>query len=146
MKWVLQAASSAVHYWSLEAAASPLSLRYNLESKAVRLQHEEKRLFFLEWKGWFHQKIVVKSEYGAGVAIMVLPKIRDMGVISLDRETFYFDGSNSALKLFDSHKQLLAQSDIDPYEYLSAPELAALVFSLTWIIPSVHGRKALTNK
>jgi hypothetical protein len=141
MKFLLTERTPLFHRWSLQSIEPFAEIKYTLESKSVRIQFEEKRLFFLEMRGPLQQKLHVKSEYGVVLARIDLPKSAGMGIVTLDDTSFHYDIYNAAIKLFNLQNNLLTECTIEPYENIPNFELAALTFAYTWIYQHDYSKK-----
>ena len=89
MKWVFvnQFSPSIKKYQLTEGDNIKLVLKYNPEQRSVRVSGEEShRLFFIDKTGLWHNKTILKNEYGVEIGRLSYDKMQHIGAIEIDRE------------------------------------------------------------
>ena len=64
MKGVLNDKSNLYNFWLLQDEQPLAMLKYGVETQSLRLTYSRHRLFFLEQRGLFKNKLIIKTQYG----------------------------------------------------------------------------------
>ena len=152
MKWVFvnQSSSSIKKYQLTEGNETKLVLKYNLEQQSVRITSDEShRLFFINRTGLWHNKTILKNEYGVEIGRLSFDKMHHIGVIEIEGKKYHYifeDNKQKQLVVFEHSVSLpLAVCDltlapsftslqIDKY---SNEECACLLLGLCWYLSPV---------
>src|SRR5688500_9197195 len=126
MKWVLANQTSAAikKYQLTEGDATKLELKYNQSQQSVRISSEEThRLFFIDKTGLWHNKTILKNEYGVEIGRLSFDKAHGTGVIELEGKKYYYTFQNNVqLVVFEQAASLpIADCDLS-----SAPSFTSL--------------------
>jgi hypothetical protein len=101
MKWVFVNQSSAYikKYQLTEGESTRLILKYNLEQQSVRISSEDNhRLFFINKTGLWHNKTVLKNEYGVEIGRLSFDKMHYTGVIEIEGKKYHYTFENNSQK------------------------------------------------
>lgn len=93
MKWVLtdQSFIAIKKYQLTEGDAVKLELKYNLEQQSVRISSEEShRLFFIDKTGLWHNKTILKNEYGVEIGKLSIDRVHFTGHIDIEGKRYQF--------------------------------------------------------
>jgi hypothetical protein len=93
MKWVLanQSSTAIKKYQLIEGDTTKLELKYNLSQQSVRISSEEShRLFFIDKTGLWHNKTILKNEYGVEIGRLSFDKLHQTGIIEVEGKKFHF--------------------------------------------------------
>jgi hypothetical protein len=105
MKWVYVNQPSAYirKYQLTEGDDTKLVIKYNLDQQSVRLSSEEThRLFFVDKPGLWHNKTILKNEYGVEIGRLSIDKVHGTGIIEMEgRKYNYTLQNNSQLVIFE---------------------------------------------
>jgi hypothetical protein len=105
MKWVYVNQPSAYirKYELTEGDDTKLVIKYNLEQQSVRLSSEEiHRLFFIDKTGLWHNKTILKNEYGVEIGRLSMEKVHGTGIIEMEGKKYYYTlQNNSQLVIFE---------------------------------------------
>lgn len=126
MKWVHVNQPSAYikKYHLTEGDDTKLVLKYNLDQQSVRISSEEThRLFFIDKTGLWHNKTILKNEYGVEIGRLSFDKAHGTGVIEMEGKKYYYTFQNNAqLVIFEQAVSLpIAVCDL-----ASAPSFTSL--------------------
>ena len=127
MKWLVQ--KNQPKTWTLLEPGRNAELKYNNDGHSFRLSAADKRLFFLERKGLFQNRMLLKTEYNIVVGeIHFTPNIQS-GQLILDNEKFGFSVKGEELYLFSGNHEHF-RAAITGLRQLDAFEFSALLFGL----------------
>ena len=105
MKWVYVNQPSAYmrKYQLTEGDDAKLVIKYNLDQHSVRLSSEENhRLFFIDKTGLWHNKTILKNEYGVEIGRLAIDKVHGTGIIEMEgKKYFYTLQNNTQLVVFE---------------------------------------------
>ncbi|THU39871.1 hypothetical protein FAM09_08210 [Niastella caeni] len=105
MKWVYVNQPSAYikKYHLTEGNDTKLVMKYNLEQQSVRISSEENhRLFFINKTGLWHNKTILKNEYGVEIGRLLFDKAHGTGIIEMERKKYYYTfQNNTELVIFE---------------------------------------------
>ena len=110
MKWVSVNNNSSVQNYELwDAEKKLVSLSISKSTKITRVESaSDKRLFFIEKKGFLHSKTVINNEYGVRLGELTSENWdANEGVITLEGITYSYafsDDSEAELILYDETK------------------------------------------
>jgi hypothetical protein len=93
MKWVLANQSSAAikKYHLTEGDATKLELKYNQSQQSVRISSEEShKLFFIDKTGLWHNKTILKNEYGVEIGRLSFDKLHQTGNIEVEGKKYHY--------------------------------------------------------
>jgi hypothetical protein len=149
MKWVLANQTSAAikKYQLTEGDATKLELKYNQSQQSVRISSEEShRLFFIDKTGLWHNKTILKNEYGVEIGRLSFDKFHQTGIIEVEGKKFHYtiqQKPQAQLVLFEHTismplavcDQTLAPSftSLKPSQY-SSEECACFLLGLCWYL------------
>lgn len=127
MKWVYVNQPSAYirKYQLTEGDDAKLVIKYNLDQQSVRLSSEENhRLFFIDKTGLWHNKTILKNEYGVEIGRLAIDKVHGTGIIEMEgKKYFYTLQNNTQLVVFEHTVSMpLAVCDMT-----AAPSFSSLV-------------------
>jgi hypothetical protein len=98
MKWVYvsQSTASIKKYQLVDNNETKLVLKYNLEQQSIRLSSEEThRLFFIGRTGLWHNKTILKNEYGVEVGRLSFDKNNHIGTLEIEGKKYHYTFQNS---------------------------------------------------
>ena len=97
MKWVLVNQSSSIKKYQLtEGDNIKLVLKYNPEQRSVRVSSEEShRLFFIDKTGLWHNKTILKNEYGVEIGRLSFDKMQHIGAIEIEGKKYFYTFENN---------------------------------------------------
>ncbi|WP_207513240.1 hypothetical protein [Longitalea luteola] len=126
MKWVYVNQPSAYirKYELTEGKDIKLVIKYNLEQQSVRISSDENhRLFFIDKTGLWHNKTILKNEYGVEIGRLSIDKLHGAGSIDMEGKRYNFSfQKNTELVVFEnSVSQPLAVCDMT-----AAPSFSSL--------------------
>ena len=126
MKWVYvnQPSVYIKKYQLTEGDDTKLVMKYNLDQQSVRISSEEThRLFFIDKTGLWHNKTILKNEYGVEIGRFSFDKAHGTGLIEMEGKKYHYTfQSNSQLVVFEHTPSLpLAVCDLS-----SAPSFTSL--------------------
>ncbi len=105
MKWVYVNQPSVYirKYQLTEGDNTKLIIKYNLDQQSVRISSEENhRLFFIDKTGLWHNKTILKNEYGVEIGRLAIDKVHGTGIIEIEgKKYFYTLQNNSQLVVFE---------------------------------------------
>lgn len=130
MRWVLQQSTGHAHYWSLDQHEPNLSLKYHSDSHAFRITALDKRLYFLERKGLFQHRILLKSEYSLPLGELHFIRNTGSGQLLIDDQRFNFSIQQGEYRLWSQDHQLLTTATVSAAVKPDRFESAALLFGL----------------
>lgn len=149
MKWVFvnQSSASIKKYQLTEGDETKLVLKYNLEQQSVRISSEEShRLFFINKTGLWHNKTILKNEYGVEIGRLYFDKVQHIGAIEIEGKKYYYTFENNTprqLVIFERSVSLplvicdlsLAPSftSLSPNKY-SSDECTCFLLGLCWYL------------
>jgi hypothetical protein len=110
------------------------TIKYTAQSNSVRLHSNERRLFFVEEVGLLQSKIILETEYGVQIGENYLIKHQNKGVLHLANKKFSYRIDDNGINIMDKRKNPIASFALDKATALDNLEIAALVFSLAWLI------------
>ncbi|HEY0679978.1 MAG TPA: hypothetical protein VGD17_16955 [Chitinophagaceae bacterium] len=114
------------------------SIKYNQQSRSIRIHGTQRRLFFLSEAGFLHTKIHFTTEYGVEIGENSHIRNQHKGVLHLVDKKFYYNLSGSGIEILDRSKKVIAKCAFEGGEKLDNFEISALVFSLTWLFNSSY--------
>ncbi|WP_205514699.1 hypothetical protein [Longitalea arenae] len=107
MKWVYVNQPSAYirKYQLTEGDDSKLVIKFNLEQQSVRLSSDENhRLFFIDKTGLWHNKTILKNEYGVEIGRLSIDKVHGTGIIDMEGKRYnYSFQNNTELIVFENN-------------------------------------------
>lgn len=112
------------------------TIKYTAQSQSVRLQSNERRVFFLEEVGLLQSKILLKTEYGVQIGENYYTKQQHKGVLYLSKEKFSYSIEADAINIRHKRQQMIFQ--LDNAIALNAQDVSALLFSLSWLITNAE--------
>jgi hypothetical protein len=126
MKWVYVNQPSAYirKYQLTEGNDIKLVIKYNLNQQSVRISSEENhRLFFIDKTGLWHNKTILKNEYGVEIGRLAFDKVHGAGIIEMEGKKYYYTLQNNSQLIIFEHtvSKPLAVCDMN-----EAPSLASL--------------------
>ena len=149
MKWVFvnQSSSYIKKYQLTEGDNTKLVLKYNPDQQSVRISSEEShRLFFINKTGLWHNKTILKNEYGVEIGRLSFDKMHQNGVIEIEGRKYHYTFENNTQKqliIFEHTVSLpLAVCDLSaapsfttlsPDKY-SSEEYTCLLLGLCWYL------------
>jgi hypothetical protein len=97
MKWVFVNQSSSIKKYQLtEGDETKLVLKYNPEQRSVRVSREENhRLFFIDKTGLWHNKTILKNEYGVEIGRLSFDKAQHIGAIEIEGKKYFYSFENN---------------------------------------------------
>lgn len=126
MKWVYVNQPSAYirKYELTEGEETKLALKYNLDQHSVRISSEENhRLFFIDKTGLWHNKTILKNEYGVEIGRLAADKIHGTGIIEMEGRKYNYTIQNgSQLVVFEQS----ASAPLAVIDMTAAPSFASL--------------------
>ena len=102
MKWVLvnQYSPSIKKYQLTEGDEIKLVLKYSPEQQSVRISSEENhRLFFIDKTGLWHNKTILKNEYGVEIGRLSFDKTQHIGAIEIEGKKYFYTFENNKKQL-----------------------------------------------
>jgi hypothetical protein len=112
------------------------TIKYTAQSQSVRLQSNERRVFFLEEVGVLQSKILLKTEYGVQIGENYYTKQQHKGVLYLSKQKFSYSIDADAINMYHKRQQLIFQ--LDKANALDAQDVSALLFSLAWMLTNAE--------
>jgi len=145
MKWVLVNQSSSIKKYQLtEGDAIKLVLKYNPEQRSVRVSSDEShRLFFIDKTGLWHNKTILKNEYGVETGRLSFDKTQHMGAIEMEGKKYFYTFEKQQLVVFEhSVSQPLAVCDLSQApsftslstDKYSSEECTCFLLGLCWYL------------
>jgi hypothetical protein len=117
------------HFWRLNTGSREVVLRYNEQSRSLRVIAEENYLFFFEETGFLRSRITVNNEYNLPVAVIHFNQNGQTGLLRWDNRRIQVDLVKG--KMIFSEKSTSPTSVINieiEREVLKSCEWAALLF------------------
>jgi hypothetical protein len=147
MNWNLANMLDGFHQWTLNGYEGNVDFRYNREAQSMRLNADDKRLFFLEKKGMLQSKILLKTEYSVIVGESYFGRSRRTGLLTFDGKKYSFGFGPEGLSISDSHKENIFNFDITGSTHADLYEFAAILFASVIIMHKsiVKSRVAVGN-
>lgn len=106
MKWVYVNQPSAYirKYQLTEGDEIKLVIKYNLGQHSVRISsNENHRLFFIDKTGLWHNKTILKNEYGVEIGRLSIDKVHGHGIIDMEGRRYnYILRNNTELVVFEN--------------------------------------------
>lgn len=133
MKWVLSHQLPERHYWVLRDAAGAAAFTYHLHHHSIRIKAQTPRLFFLQTAGFFHKKVLLRSEYGVPVGEAQLAAAGKPVTLTLNGHSYFFSWDEQNLSFFNKNKILVQQVRVECRKDIDLLERFAFVFSSVWI-------------
>jgi hypothetical protein len=130
MRWVLHHTMNQSNVWTMNEPDANAELKYNKEGHSFRLKAGDKRLFFLERKGLFQNRMLLKTEYNVVVGETNFTRNGHAGQLEIDGEKFNFTIKGNELHLFNKDHKLVDITTINELSQLDMYELSALLFGL----------------
>lgn len=147
MKWVHVNQPSAYikKYQLTEGDDTKLVMKYNLDQQSVRISSEEThRLFFIDKTGLWHNKTILKNEYGVEIGRLSFDKAHGTGVIELEGKKYYYTFQNNVqLVVFEQAASLpIADCDLSAAPSFtslatnkySSEEIACFLLGICWYL------------
>jgi hypothetical protein len=129
MNWNLTNILDDFHQWTLTGYNANVDFRYHSEAQSMRLNTDDKRLFFLEKKGILQSKILLKTEYSVVVGESYFGRNRRTGLLTFGAARYSFAFSSEGLSISDSHKENIFNFDITTSTRPDLFEFSALLFA-----------------
>jgi hypothetical protein len=105
MKWVYvnQPSGYIRKYELTEGENTKLVIKFNLDQHTVRISSEENhRLFFIGKTGLWHNKTILKNEYGVEIGRLAIDKVHGTGIIEMEGKRYNYTIQNgSELVIFE---------------------------------------------
>ena len=147
MKWVYVNQPSAYirKYQLTEGDEAKLVIKYNLDQQSVRISSEENhRLFFIDKTGLWHNKTILKNEYGVEIGRLSIDKVHGTGIIEVEGKKYNYTLQNNVqLVIFEQSVSMpLAVCDMTAapsYSSLAAnkysnEEYACFLLGICWYL------------
>lgn len=132
MKWVYVKQPSAYirKYQLTEGDDAKLVIKYNLDQQSVRLSSEENhRLFFIDKTGLWHNKTILKNEYGVEIGRLGIDKIQGTGIIEMEGKKYYYTLQNNTQLVVFEHSVSTPLAVCDMIEAPSYSSLATTKYT-----------------
>lgn len=130
MKWDVTKTANGSRHWKIVDEHPTAFLKYNNEAHSIRLNADDKRLFFLEKSGMLHTRILLKTEYSVLAGAIHFVKDKSSGDIEVHENKYFFHVTDNRLILLERQKKkILAGIDIQELQQLETYELSALIFA-----------------
>lgn len=127
MKWVyVNQPSVYIRKYNLtEGDKTKLVIKYNLEQQSVRISSEENhRLFFIDKTGLWHNRTILKNEYGVEIGRLAIDKVHGTGIIEIEGKKYYYTLQNNSQLVVFEHTVTMPLAVCDMTE---APSFASLL-------------------
>ena len=127
MKWVYVNQPSVYirKYQLTEGDNTKLIIKYNLDQQTVRISSEENhRLFFIDKTGLWHNKTILKNEYGVEIGRLAIDKVHGTGFIEIEGKKYYYTVQNNSQLVVFEHTVTMPLAVCDMTE---APSFASLL-------------------
>ncbi|MBD0287520.1 MAG: hypothetical protein ICV84_10835 [Flavisolibacter sp.] len=133
MNWELSRRTDLYNFWTLQDEQPLAKLKYGVDAQSLRLTYSRQRLFFLEPGGLFHNKVLIKNEYGLTIGEHhISHKDYQSGSLYVQEAKFHYHKENDTLIIVNKQNQILADCTITILNELGDNEFTALLFGLTW--------------
>ena len=130
MRWDLTKTANGLRHWKIIDEEPTAILKYNNEAHSIRLNSDDKRLFFLEKTGILHTRILLKTEYSVLAGVIHFEKNKSSGDFEVHEDKYVFHVTDNRLILLEKQKKkILAGIDIKDLQELESFELSALIFA-----------------
>jgi hypothetical protein len=129
MNWNLTNNVDDFHQWTLTGHEENVDFRYHKQARSIRLNTDEKRLFFLERKGILQSKILLKTEYSVVIGESYFGKNRLSGLLTYEGRRHTFKFGPEGLSIFDSNKENVFNFEINHGSHPHLFEFSALLFA-----------------
>jgi hypothetical protein len=126
MKWVYVNQPSAYirKYQLTEGEDTKLIIKYNLDQQSVRINSEENhRLFFIDKTGLWHNKTILKNEYGVEIGRLSVDKVHGTGVIEMEGKKYNYTFQNQTELVVFEHS---ASTPLAVCDMTAAPSFSSL--------------------
>jgi len=118
--------------------------KLNIHSSTFRLNAATKRLFFIESSGLLQNKTVLKTEYGVEIGEWITLRSIKNGFIKLNDQRLDYQIIGQQFRITNK-KQIIVVCDFSNLKELEKLELAAILFSIAWLINETVEEKAATK-
>lgn len=122
------------------------TIKYTAQSQSVRLNSNERRVFFLEEVGVLQSKVLLKTEYGVQIGENYYSRHQHKGLLYLSKEKLSYTIEANAIKIFGKRQHLIASFELDKAISLEACDVSALLFSLAWMHANTELSAAAAHK
>jgi len=132
MKWVYVNQPSVYirKYQLTEGDNTKLVIKYNLDQQSVRISSEENhRLFFIDKTGLWHNKTILKNEYGVEIGRLAIDKVHGTGIIEIEGKKYYYTLQNNSQLVVFEHTVTMPLAVCDMAEAPSFASLSANKYS-----------------
>ena len=132
MKWVYVNQPSVYirKYQLTEGSDTKLVIKYNLDQQSVRISSEENhRLFFIDKTGLWHNKTILKNEYGVEIGRLAIDKVHGTGIIEIEGKKYYYTLQNNSQLVVFEHTVTMPLAVCDMAEAPSFASLSANKYS-----------------
>src|SRR5687767_6178565 len=128
MKWSMIEKVNTSDFWILEDGDTIIAeLRFNIPAKSIRMNQNEKRLYFLEQTGFLRPRIQLKNEYNQVNGEIQFNKNANNGLMIISAKKYLFNFTGDAITI--SAPDLPASTiSISSYHTPDAFEASALLF------------------
>jgi|GEM_PF-1836818 len=144
MEWLLTHTSNDTLIWMLKNGSHNAELKINLSKSTFRLNHYEKRLFFIERGGLFRNRIHINTEYGILMGQLLHVTNRKSGSILVNGLKYYYLIDLHEIDILDRRKQLICKCAMQKETTLT--ELSAILFSTVLMIQAGAGASAMRKE
>jgi hypothetical protein len=140
MKWVLSQQSLEHNRWLLQDAQEPAQFTFNHHHNSIRIKGRSNRLFFLEVKGVFQKKVLLRSEYGVVFGETQLVPQKDVFIFMNDQK-YNYHWKDDQLCFLDKNGNIISTFAVE-HTQLHRIEQLALIFASAWIsFANANGKK-----
>jgi hypothetical protein len=132
MKWVYVNQPSVYirKYQLTEGDNTKLIIKYNLDQQSVRISSEENhRLFFIDKTGLWHNKTILKNEYGVEIGRLAIDKVHGTGFIEIEGKKYYYTLQNNSQLVVFEHTVTMPLAVCNMTEAPSFASLSANIYS-----------------
>lgn len=144
MRWDLTNTLNDSNHWVLNEDKAKAGLRYNKEAHSIRLNTDDRRLFFLEKTGVLQSNMLLRTEYSVVVGESYFGKNRLSGIMVVNENKYSFEVKDDRLKLFNKQKkEVVSDIHIKYIQNLEQFEFAGLLFASALIAGKQKARLAL---
>jgi hypothetical protein len=120
--------------------------KLNIQSSSFRLNATTKRLFFIESSGLLQNKTVLKTEYGVEIGEWIALRSIKSGFVTLNAKKLNYRITGQEFRITDKSKQTVAVCDFSYLKEFEKPELAAILFSIAWLVNETPKEKPVSKK
>lgn len=138
MRWDLTSTLNDSNHWTLSEDERKAGLRYNKEARSLRLNTDDRRLFFLEKTGVVQSRILLRTEYSVIIGESYFGKNRLSGILNVNENKYSFNITGDRLKLLNRKKELVSEIHIPHIQKLELFEFTALLFACGLMASKSH--------